>query len=242
MKATLKKHKRILVITGAVLILLIALGILSYNVACNEMELVHSSMTSTMSTFENKYKRAESLQEISAIVDEEVVESSLYLIQTTFREAEDVQTALDTLERDYFDCYLLDLSGKWYVAKGADELSLSEDQMSKLLGGESLTDEADGSIAYYTALNMPEGTLITCYRKSMELGDNSTLTGISNRYDYFIAPMPDGTVNESSNEALLGTHIPERLERSALGTDNNLKSKIDAYNSGFAELEIGKAY
>ncbi len=242
MKATLKNCKKIFVIAGTVLILLISLGILSYNVACSEMELVHSSMTSTLSTFENKYYRAESLRELSAIVDEEVVEGSLYLIQTTFREAEDVQTALDTLERDYFDFYLIDPSGKWYAAKGADELSLSEDQMSRLLDGESLADEADGSIAYYTALDMPEGTLITCYRKSMELGDNSTLTGISNRYDYFIAPMSDGIINESSNEALLGAHIPERLERSAFGTDNNLKSKIDAYNSGFADLEIGKAY
>lgn len=242
MKAALKSHKKILVIAGAVLILLISLGILSYNVACSEMELIHSSMTSTMSTFENKYKRAESLQEISAIIDGEVVEGSLYLIGTTFREADDVQTALDTLERDYLDVYLIDPSGKWYAAKGAAELPLSEDQLGMLLGSGTLTYETDGDIAYYSSLEMPEGTLITCYKKSMELGDNSTLTGISNRYDYFIAPMSDGIINESTNEALLGTHIPERLEKSPLGTDNNLKSLIDGYNYGFADLGIGKAY
>ena len=49
MKATLKNYKKIFVIAGAVLILLIALGVLSFNMVCNEMELVHSSMVTSNS-------------------------------------------------------------------------------------------------------------------------------------------------------------------------------------------------
>lgn len=242
MKATLKNHKKILVIAGAVLILLISLGILTYNVACSEMGLIHSSMTSTMSTFENKYKRAESIQEIAADMNEKALGVFQYLQATAFREAGDVQTALDALEKDYFDCYLIDPSGKCYAAKEATELSLSKEQLNGLLSDKSMTEKADGNTKYYSAFDMPEGTLITCYKKNVELGSNSDLTGISDRYDYFIASMPDGVIIESTNEALLGVRIPRKLDKSAIGIDNNLISKIAAYNYGFAELCIGSAY
>ena len=238
----MKKPKKVFVTAGAVLVLLISLVVLAYNVARDEMELIHSSMTSTMSTLENKYKRAESLQEISAIIDEEVVQGTLYLMDMAFREADDTQTALDTLQRDCFDFYLIDPSGEWHAAAGAPGLSLSEDQLGRLLADGSLTEDADGNMAYYAAMKMPEGTLITCYKKSMELGKNSALTGISDRYNYFIAPMPEGIIDESSNEALIGTNVPVILEESPFGTDNGLKKPIDGYHYGFADLGTGKAY
>ena len=242
MKATLKNRKKILVTAGAVLILLISLGILAYNVACSEMRLIHSSMTSTMSTFENKYKRAESIHKIDAAMDEKAVMVSQYLLSTVFREAGDVQTALDALEKDYFDCYLIDPSGKCYAAKGAAALPFSKEQLNGLLSSKSMTEKVDGNTKYYYAFDTPAGTLITCYKKNVEFGSNSNLTGISDRYDYFIASMPDGVINESTNEALLGARIPQKLEKSAIGIDNNLISKINAYNYGFAELCIGSAY
>ena len=156
MKATLKNRKKILVTAGAVLILLISLGILAYNVACSEMRLIHSSMTSTMSTFENKYKRAESIQEIAADMNEKALGFFQYLQATAFRETGDVQTALDALEKDYFDCYLIDTSGKCYAAKEATELSLSKEQLNGLLSDKSMTEKADGNTYYYSAFDMPE--------------------------------------------------------------------------------------
>ena len=242
MKAKLKNSKRVFVIAGAIVILLISLGILFYYTAVREMELIHSSMTSTMTTFENKYKRAESLTEISAIVDDQITLGSQYLIEKTFREADDVQTALDLLQEDYLDLYLLDSSGELHAAKGAEELNLSEDQINSILNSGELKVETDGNIVYYNAMSTPDGILITCFKKDMELGENSTLTGISDRYSYFIAPTADGIINESTNNALLGSPVPKSLAASAFGTDKNIQNKIAEYHYGFADLSIGKAY
>lgn len=242
MKATLKRQKKITVIAGAAIILLILLGIAAHNITANEMRLIHSSISSTMATFENKYKRAESLMEISAEMDKESIESSLYLINLIFEKSADTQSALDVLHSDVSDCYLMDTKGNIQSAKGAAPLALSKEEQKQLKKDGSLTVKTDDNIAYYSIVNRPQGRLITCYRKSAELGTDSTLTGIAERFDYYIADDADGKVIECTDEQMMGTSVPENLKAPKIGSAENYRTKIKDARYGFAKIDIGKAY
>ncbi len=242
MKASLKTHKKILVIAGTLLILLISLGLSAYFVLINEMSFVHSSMRSTMTTFENKYKRIGSFKEVSEIINEETTLGSEYLIKVVFKETEDIQTALDTMKRDYFDCYLIDSEGKMYISSGSPLLDISKEEYDQLLTKGTLTSETDDGVVYYGCMEMPQGLLITCYKKSMELGTGSLLTGISDRFDYFAAPASDRIIKSASDTDIIGTHAPDSLVPSSINADRDIRIKGEGYNHGLADLSIGKAY
>ena len=95
----LSKIKKILVLTVAVLILLIGIGILTYNVAVAEMGYLHSAMCSTMTTVSNRYDRAECINKTSAGIEKDIASVAEYIVEVTLKEAPDGQTALDILKK-----------------------------------------------------------------------------------------------------------------------------------------------
>lgn len=242
MKAVLKTHKKILIVAGTILILLVTLGLMTLSMAAWEMDYIHSSMASTMSTFENEYEREKGIVEAAEIVYGEITQGNTYLIESTFREAKDVQKALDLLKTENMDCYLIDASGKTHASKGSPDHGLSQTQMDQLIKEGRLSVETDEGDVCYTGIVLPQGLFITCYGQKMKLSMNSALTGISARYSYFIASESDGIISMSDNDALIGSGILSNMDTSLFGTDKNLKSKNDDYQYGFTDLSIGKTY
>ena len=101
----ISKIKKILVITGAVLIMLIGISILSYHAAITEMECLHSSLCSTMTTLSNRYDRAVSINRTSVRINEDIEAAAEYIAELTDKVAPDGQTALELLKSRHADTY-----------------------------------------------------------------------------------------------------------------------------------------
>lgn len=238
----LKKYKKFLVIAGTTLTLLIVLSIVAYNTAVDRMYYLHSALASTMSTLESKYERAESILKLSAGIIDETNNLTQTLAKATFNEIQDIQTALDSLEQDNIDFYLFDPSGTLYTAKGAKPLTLPEPQLEQLKRDSSLSIESEESNTDYQCYKIPQGLLISANRTPAAISAKSAITGISDRFDYYIASASDRTIVYSSKNALIGSCAPDTLDSSLLGITDNRRNKNEGYTFGFADLGTDRSY
>ncbi|MDO4938664.1 MAG: mechanosensitive ion channel family protein [Lachnospiraceae bacterium] len=241
MKTALNAHKKIFVIVCSILILLACIAILTYSNALDTMSLIHSGMSSTLSTFENKYQREISIQEMYSVISEDIRKGNECIIDILFNEEADIQDSLDFLENDVNSFYLIDSAGKVFSSKNARSLDLSQQQLNQLFNNRELVVNSSGNELNYYCKEIPQGSLIICYEKNIKLGNNSRLTGISERFPYFIASS-DGIIIDAYDTNLIGDYISRDFKPSSIGSDKNCKSKNSDFKYGFTEFNTGTVY
>ena len=242
MKASLKKHKKIVVIVGTVLILLASLAAFSYREFRNELEVLNSAMTSSIATFEGKITRAENISKINKVLNNQLTNGSEYVAQRMFRKSGSIPETLDAMQSDAWDYYLIDASGKVYAAREADPLNLSGQQLEQLFEEKKLQTLSGDNILNYHCTEVNPGTLISVSKEPVMAGINSLLTGLSGRFDYYIANASDGIIIAAGDSALEGSSVPDQLEKPFIETEKTYLSNGQRYPYGFAAMKTGQAY
>ena len=242
MQSRVRQTKYKSFIVGAVIIFLIMIGVFAYNISVREMSVLHSSMTNAVSVVESKMLRSKAVSDVSQKLDQQTTDGSVYLINEIIKSSDDISEALDNIKNDEMDCYFISKDNEIISCKGAEPLSLSDAQINDLKKNSVLTLESGDNENYFYCMKLSNGNLITHYKKSFSMKNNSAFTGISDRFDYYIADAKGNEIIDSNSDKLIGKNVPDQLKPLSINDDAAVQSKFEEYKYGFTEFGFGKLY